>query len=73
MTIMYALVRNWIGFKVFTNYRVLEHSWASLINALQCVVELLCSCLCLFDIIIKVDAMDQMTFPLESERGFHVQ
>ena len=42
--------------------RVLKGSWTSLNFALQIKVKLLCSCLRLFDVIVKLHAMDENMF-----------
>ena len=51
-----------------------ECSWAPLSFVLQIVAKLLRSCLCFFDAINELHAMDEKcstTFSLESESGFY--
>ena len=73
---MFVLVRVLIWILAFTNETLLELSCASFSFALQIMANLLCSCLCLFDTIAELHAMDEkkqsMTFSLESESGFHM-
>ena len=47
---------------MFTNWRLLEHSWAPLGFALHIVAKLLCFCLCFLDAIVELHAMDEKIF-----------
>ena len=63
---------------MFTNGRLLECSWALLSFSLHIVAKLLCFCLCLFNVIVELHAMDNiyiyiyiyMIFSLENESEF---
>ena len=50
------------GFQVFTKWRLLECSWTPFDFAMRNVAKLLCSCLCLFDAIVKLHAMHEKMF-----------
>ena len=59
---------------MFTSWRCLECAHAPLSCALHITAKLLCSCLCLFDAIVELHAIDEkmfMIFSLGSEGGFH--
>ena len=48
-----------LGFYVCTNWRLLKSSWAPLSFALWIKAKLLCFCLCLFNAIVELHAMDE--------------
>jgi hypothetical protein len=50
------------GFQVFTNGRLLEHSWAPLSLRIWIMAKLLCYCLCLLDVIVELHAMGENLF-----------
>ena len=53
-----------LGFGFFYRLEALGAPWASLSYALRFVAKLLCFCLCLFDIIVELYAMDEKYFVL---------
>ena len=65
MTIMYVLVRIciWVlGFLVITYQRLLVWSCPSLSSSLRIVAIISWSCLCLFDTLVELHAMDEKKF-----------
>ena len=54
MNTLSILVRVYIWVLCFINWRLLERSWAIGLSIVLWIVKLLCSCLCLFDVIIDV-------------------
>ena len=59
MTTLPILVRVFILVLSSREWKFLERSWVSLSFVLWIVTKLLCSCLCLFDIIIELHGMDE--------------